>query len=117
MADITINRQTDIAITFQYYDTDGETPRTLVGATVYLTIKPDPYDSDADDSDALLAYSTSSHTDAAAGLTTLTLTDAQTDIVPGNYFYDIVVEEAGGAIYKATEGRCRIEGKVTNRAS
>lgn len=117
MADIEINRQTDISITFQYYESDGTTPRTLVGATVYLTIKNNPHDDDSDDSDALISYSTTSHTNAAGGLTTLTLTDSQTNVAPGNYFYDIVVKESNGLIYKATEGRCRIQGKVTNRAA
>ena len=117
MADITINMQTDIAITFQYYESDGTTARALTGATVYFTIKPNSWDQDSDDSEALLSYSTTSHTNPSGGLTTITLTDVNTNIVPGNYFYDIVVKESNGLIYKATEGRCRIESKVTNRAA
>ena len=84
---------------------------------MYFTLKPNPHDDDSDDSDALISTSATSHTNAAAGQTTLTLTDTETNIAPGNYFYDIVVKESNGLIYKAAEGRCRIQGKVTNRAA
>ena len=117
MADITIDRATDIAITFQYYESDGTTKRTLTGATVYFTVKDNSWDDDADDSEAIISKDITSHTDAATGLTTITLTDLQTNVEPKKYYYDVTVKESDGLIYKATEGRCTIESVVTNRAA
>lgn len=117
MADITLNQKTDESITFQYYETDGTTPRTLVGATVYFTVKENKFDSDADDSESAIYKTITSHTTPASGLTTITLTDTDTNVTPKNYFYDVRVKETDGNIYMATSGRCRVNGTPTNRAS
>jgi hypothetical protein len=117
MADLTLNRKTDEVITFQYYDSDGTTPRALTGATILFTVKPNSYDSDDDDSEAILSKTITSHTNAAAGQSSITLTDVDTNVTPSNYFYDIKVVESDGKIYKATSGRCLISGSPTNRTS
>jgi hypothetical protein len=116
MADIEINRETDHSITFQYYeDSDGATKRALTGATVYFTVKPNKWDIDDDDSEALITKNVTSHTDAATGLTAIALTDTQTNVQPGKYWYDIVVVESDGSRFKATEGRCTVKPGPTNR--
>jgi hypothetical protein len=117
MANITIDRSSDTSITFQYYEDDETTERTLVGATVYFTVKPAPFDSDTDDSESTIQKSITSHTNAAAGLTTITLSDSDTNVDPKNYFYDIKVKESDGNIYTATSGRCRVSGTPTNRSN
>ena len=117
MANITLHHKTDQDITFQYYEANGTTTRSLVDATVFFTLKKNSHDDDADDSNAILKKTVTVHTSAGAGLTTISLTDTDTNIRPKNYFYDIKVKEANGLIYKATSGSCRVEGSPTNRIS
>ena len=116
MADtnITIPRETDFDVDFSYLNEDN-TARALTGATVYFTIKSDAYDTDADDSEALISKDVTSHTDAANGLTTISLTDVETSIAPATYFYDIVVVESDTKRYRAAQGRCTITSGPTNR--
>jgi len=113
--DITLDRKADQDITFQYYEEDGTTKRTLASATVYFTVKADPFDTDATDTTAVIKKDTTLHTDAATGLTTISLTATETNIAPSNYFYSIRVKEAGGKIYVAQTGRLRISANTGNR--
>jgi hypothetical protein len=112
--DITIDKKTDQDITFQYYEADSLTTRTLVGATVFFTVKANPYDTDPSDSLAKMKKIVSTHTTPSTGLTTITLTSTDTDVPPLSYFYDIKVKEADGKIYNAQEGKCVIDGSPTN---
>jgi hypothetical protein len=112
--DIQLNRNTDDLLTFQYFDEDGVTKRSLVDCTVYFTVKTKPYDS-TDDSDAILKKDVTEHTDAANGLTSFSLTREETNITPFNYFYDIKVKESDDKVYLAQKGRCLVDGNLTNR--
>lgn len=115
MSDIIINRETDEQITFQYYEYDGVTKRTLVGATVYFTVKDNSSDTSDTDATALITKEVTSHTDAPNGLTIIALTPSQTNITPDNYFYDVKIKEADLTVHTATSGRCQINGTPTNR--
>lgn len=115
--DISFNTRTDKTISYQYYEDDGTTQRTLTGATVFFTLKENPHDTDADDSEAVLTKTITSHSDAPNGQTLIELTDSDTNIAPKNYFYDVKVKESDGKIYLATKGRCRVSGSPTNRIS
>lgn len=115
MSDITLNKKTDATINFQYYESDEETPRTLVGATLFFTLKENAYDSDADDSEAILKKTVTNHSNAAAGQSQINLTDDETDVDPKTYFYDIKIKEVSGNIYLASSGRCLVSATVTNR--
>lgn len=113
MAVIKINRGTTRTMAFEYRR-DGE-PRSLVGATLRFTVKATEWDSDADDSTALIRKDITEHTDAAAGESEIILTPADTDVTPGKYYWDIRVEESTGEIYKVAEGRLKVDGSPTNR--
>ena len=115
MAAITIPKGTTYAITFTY-KRDG-VAADLTGATVYFTIKSAEFDSDADDSDALIKKDVTVHTDAESGETEITLSPTDTNVVPGDYFYDIKVKEADGDVYKAVEGKVKVDGSPTNRST
>lgn len=115
MADITLARTTDETITFQYYESNGTTIRTLTGATVFFTVKENSFDTSTTDATALITKTVTSHTDAVLGLTTILLTKAQTTVDPNSYFYDVRVKEVDGSIHLATYGRCIIQGTPTNR--
>lgn len=121
---ITINRGTSWSTTYTHQH-DG-VPFTLVGATVYFTVKPVEFDSVQDDSTAIIEETVTTHVDPTNGITNIELSPTQTSyilgvagnyIAPGtNYTYDIKVKEADGSIYKTVEGKCKIDGSPTNRS-
>lgn len=114
MSQLRINRGTtfNIGVVFKK---DG-VAASLVGATIRFTIKSHEYDADMVDSTALVAKNVTSHTNAAAGLSTIPILPTDTDdIVPGKYFFDIKVKEASGDIHTLLKGRCWITGSPTNR--
>lgn len=114
---ISLNHKTDQSIAFQYYDTDGTTPRTLSGATVYFTVKAGSYSASATDTDALIKKDITSHTNAAQGQTSIDLTNADTNIRPSSsYHYDVKVKETSGKVYLAQSGICSVTASPTNRA-
>lgn len=112
MATLKINRGTTYTFEVNYLK-DG-TAATLVGATVRFTVKNAEYTADMNDSDAVVTRNITDGT--AAGTASFTLNPADTaELTPGDYFYDIKVQEAGGAIYKIDEGKIKLDGSPTNR--
>ena len=112
MASLTVNRGTTYTIGVAY-SKDG-VPTTLVGATVRFTVKTEEFDDNVTDSDALVKKNI---TDGdSEGNATIIINPSDTSTIePGNYFYDIKVEEAGGDIYKIDEGKFKLDGSPTNR--
>jgi hypothetical protein len=117
MADLHVNKKTDLTINFQYYESDGITKRALTGATVLFTVKIDESDADATDTSAVLKKSVTVHTNAANGLSAITLSDDDTNIDPFAYHYDIKVKESDDKIYLVQSGRFIINPSVTNRTA
>lgn len=116
MATLKIPRGTTYAIDVVYKK--NGVAATLVGATIRFTVKAEEWDTDADDDPSgLIRKNVTSHTDAANGLSTITLTDTDTYLDPDTYHYDIKVEEVDGDIYKLDEGTVVIDGSPTNRTS
>lgn len=113
--DIEIYKKTDQSITFQYYEEDGTTIRSLVDCTLFFTVKPDSSDLDTDDSEATIYKTVTSHTTPASGLSAINLTDTDTDVAAKKYFYDVKVKESDGNIYLAQKGRITVLATVTNR--
>lgn len=115
LATLKVNRGTTYAIIYNH-KVDG-VATTLVGATVRFTMKSTEYDTDADDSDALVVKNVTSGT--SGGVATITLTPTDTYQTPGKYFYDIKVDVAsdGVTIYKMDEGIVKLGGSPTNRTS
>lgn len=115
MANLKINRGTTYAITYNHKVNGIAT--TLVGATVRFTMKSAEWDTDADDSDALVTKNVTDGT--SGGVATITLTPTNTYQTPGKYYYDIKVDvnSNGATIYKMDEGTVTIDGSPTNRVS
>lgn len=91
-------------------------PTTLVGATVRFTMKTVESDQDMTDASAILLKNvTDGDVDGNATITIDPIDTAA--IVPNDFFYDIKVEEAGGAIYKLDEGKIKLDGSPTNRGA
>jgi len=93
---------------------------SLVGATIYFTIKNVEYDSNTSDTSATIKKDVTSHVDAAAGLSNVHLDPSDTLsplVTPGDYFFDIWVKEADGSRYPIIESTLTIDGSPTNRNS
>jgi hypothetical protein len=108
MSKITFYRENTVNINLAFTDVD------LTGATVYFTVKTVP-DADVTDSTAVITKDITSHTDAAAGLTTIALTPTDTDVTPGDYGYDIKLKKASGEQSTITVGKCEIKDVYTMR--
>ena len=112
--DITIFRNRSYPITYNHVDSNGD-PVSLVGATVYFTVKEEAWDTDATDTDALIKKTITTHSNPAEGETTFTLDDADTNIDAGKYNYDVVVEFDGLSEPPSLYGRFTVVGTPTNR--
>jgi hypothetical protein len=109
-----VNRGTTFTIDLLYKK--AGVAATLVGATVRFTVKEAEWDSDDDDSTAVVTKNVTTGT--SGGSATIALAPVDTaEVDPGEYFYDIKVEEAGGAVYKIVEGKFILDGSPTNRLS
>lgn len=115
MAQLKVNRGTTYTMTYNHQVNGVAT--SLVGSTVRFTMKSTEYDTDADDSDALIVKNITDGT--SGGVATITLTPTNTYQTPGKYFYDIKVDVAsdGVTIYKMDEGTVKIDGSPTNRVA
>jgi hypothetical protein len=111
---LVISRGTTFAITVEYRR--NGTPASLVGSTIRFTVKANEFSSSDDDSDALLKYDVTNGDDDGHAVITIVPADTKS-LAPGNYFYDIKVEDADGNVYKLDEGGLRIDASPTNRLS
>lgn len=86
----------------------------LTGATVYFTVKP-AYDSDQADAAAVIKKDITTHTNPTQGLTTISLTPTDTNVVAGTYGYDIKLKKANGDQSTITVGQAIIKDAYTLR--
>lgn len=114
MAILKVNRGTTYTIDFQYQK--NGVPTTLVGATVRFTVKPTEYDDNTTDSGAAVLKNITNGDSLGTAVIKISPTDTAV-VEPGNYYYDIKVQEAGGDIYKVDEGKLVLDGSPTNRLS
>ncbi len=109
--DIEIVRGDTESITFTL-ERDG-TPVNLTGTTVFFTAKSGLDDVDAS---AAIAISVTSHSDPTNGITIIPLSSTNTDITPGEYFYDIQVKD-GATITSIPYRKLEILTDVTRRTT
>lgn len=108
--DIFIVRGDNHTITVTFSDTD------ITGATVFFTVKS-AIDAAADDSAASITKDVTSHSDPTNGVTLISLSNSDTNITPGLYYYDIQLKTAGGSIVSVPPRRLEIISDVTRRTS
>jgi hypothetical protein len=87
----------------------------LTGATVYLTIKAD-YDNDQADASALIKKDVTSHTDPTNGLTKIALAPSETSVAAGEYGYDVKLKKATGEQTTVMVGLVEVLDAYTLRA-
>ena len=86
----------------------------ITGWTIKLTVKPTQ---NATDGAAIISKTVSSHTDAANGLTTISIDATDTAAVtPGNYYYDILIVDDASKRQNSSTGLFIIEQEVTDGA-
>jgi hypothetical protein len=93
--------------------------KDITGYTIFFTVKKNTNDlDDTDDDKALISKNITSHTNAAGGISLLSLTTSDTSINPGTYFYDIKLKNSEGSWvkYSATD-KFTVRGVTTNRLS
>lgn len=116
MRTLRINRGTTFNITVEYL-TDGA-PTTLVGATLYFTMKEVEYDGDTADTTAIVQKQVTSHTNAAGGISRIVINPTDTaSLIPDTYYCDIKVKNASLEVYKLFEGLIKLDGSPTNRSA
>lgn len=98
LPDITIFRGDDWSTTITRKA--AGTAIDITGYVYWLTVKATDTDSDAA---AVLQKSFASHLDAVNGVTVLSATNVETNIIPGKYYYDI--QEVTDADVVTTFGR------------
>ena len=98
------------SIVFTITDSSGVAVN-ITGYTAYFTIKKDPNDPDAR---AIITKSWTSHTTPASGITTLSLTSADTNKANGTYFWDLKLKDGSSNITTAGQGSFIINPHQTN---
>ncbi len=103
----------DIVVTF--YESDGTTPINLTGGTVYFTANS----SSAPETDvgAAITKTVTSHTTPASGVTTIRLTSGDTNIEPGEYYYDVQLVDEDGNVLSSRQNKLIIKADITRRTA
>lgn len=116
--DLEIIRGDSETITFIISE-DGE-PVDLTDATVFFTVKPsisDDAETDDDDASAVIEKEVTSHSDPTEGETLIELSNTDTDIDAGEYYYDIQVKRDDDTIVSIKRRKLTIVPDVTRRTA
>lgn len=105
-------------LNIQVNQSDGVTPFNLTGCEVFFTVKANSNDTSDTDTSAVIALKTSSFSNPASGLATLTITNAiSQDIAPGVYFYDVQLKDSFGNITSLGQNTFTINADITRAIS
>lgn len=99
-AKIEVYRGTSYPVVYNHTDSTGA-PVALTGKTLMFTVKAEKYDTSADDTTALIKKTITSHSGTVGtytlsdvlGVSGFVLTDADTYIEPGKYFFTFLIED------------------------
>lgn len=89
----------------------------ITGYVVFFTVKQNMTDGDLTDSAALIKKTISNHSDPTHGITVLSITNSDTNIPAGDYFYDIQMKDTSNKITTVMVGKFSIVQDVTRRSS
>lgn len=88
----------------------------FTGAYIFFTAKPALTD-DPTDSTAVIEVEVSSFDDPTSGRAVIPLSSSDTDVTPGDYYYDIQVKKADGSILSIPARKLTVVADVTRRTS
>jgi hypothetical protein len=94
-----------------FVEADNTTPINLSGGTLYFTVNTssDP----SDDSGAAIQKTATSFTDAANGSHTFVLSHSDTNIAPGDYWYDVQFVDSFGNYLSSYRGQFSVQSDTT----
>lgn len=98
--DIELRVKNDIDIVLELIDVN-DNPIDLTGCKIILMVKEKLSDSDVS---AKLKKVVTSHTNALNGITTIELTDTDTNLTEGIYFYDITLITSDNLVHMVIQG-------------
>lgn len=107
-------RGTSDIILFYFTNEDG-TVFDLTGLTLLFTVKNNNDTTVDNDDTALIKKDVSSHTNASLGQSSITLTNIDTNILPGDYVWDVKLTSVGGDVTSSMAGVFIISDNVTKR--
>ena len=111
-----IYRGDDVSYTVTFKDANS-VAIDITGSTVFFTVK-NFSDTVANDTAALISKTITTHTTPLSGITTISLTAAETAaIVVGSYKYDIQYKSATNVVRTVTSGTIQFLDDVTKRSS
>jgi hypothetical protein len=110
--DIDIIRGDSSSIDFTL--TDNGSPVDLTGATVFFTAKP-ALSNDVSDNTAVISVEVTDHSDPTNGATVIPLSATDTDVTPGEYYYDIQVKKLDATIVSIRARKLEVFADVTRR--
>jgi len=113
MTELSVYRGDDKTWNLNFTDANDD-PIDLTGATVFFTVKVNKTDKD---SDAIISKDQASHVDAVNGQTTIVLTNSDTDVKIGNYYYDIQLVDTSGIVTTIVVGAFRVNQDVSTRVA
>lgn len=99
----------DVDITVTVQDAAGDAV-DITGYTFWFTVKDQESDADVD---ALIQKTITSHTTPSSGITTVSLTNSDTDQDVGEYNYDIQMKDTSSKIQTLVKGNIKIKPKIT----
>lgn len=115
MTTISITRGDDKSINFAF--TDGNSAAIdITGYTLFFTVK-EVTDTASDDTAAVISKTVTSHTDAVNGLSSVTITNADSDITPDRYKFDVQLKTDAGSIKTVVKGDFIVSNDVTKRTT
>lgn len=85
----------------------------ITGGSVFFTANAT--EAPTDDTEAVIQKDVTSHSDAANGESTILLTADNTDVTPGDYYYDIQYVDSGGAVSSRKQGTLEVLADTTRR--
>lgn len=108
-----ITRGDDESITVTFKDSDSN-PIDITGFTVYFTAKNRKSDIDGD---AVISKDITSHSDPVNGETVIFLSNTDTSIEPGTYYYDIQYKNTANEITTVIISTLEVKQDITTRTS
>ncbi len=108
-----IIKRDDVAFQLTFTDSDGNAI-DLTGATIFFTVKKNKTD---DDVDAVISKQIDSFDNPITGVAQLDLTNSDTNILVGSYWFDIQLKDSNSKISSSAAGRFIVAQDVTIRTS
>jgi len=104
-------RGDDHTFTLIFKNSDGNR-LDITGYTIFFTLKESISDPDTE---AIIEKNVTSHIDPVQGLTAVIITNAETDELKGNYYYDMQYLDTSGKILTYIKGEIQFDKDVTRR--